>query len=117
MMMVYSQLLRTLETRRLARPALSSLSRVNSSKPARILPPMPGRRYDSIVKQTKAELVAEVARLRCRVAELEGDRQTRASADGAMEPEHDRLAAVEAILDNTPAVIYVKDGRGRYLLA
>jgi PAS domain S-box-containing protein len=68
------------------------------------------------VKQTKAELVAEIARLRRRLADLESSERA-ASGLGAIEPGHDRLAAVEAILDNTPAVIYVKDSQGRYLLA
>jgi PAS domain S-box-containing protein len=68
------------------------------------------------VKQTKAELVAEIARLRRRLADLESSERA-ASALAAIGPGHDRLAAVEAILDNTPAVIYVKDSQGRYLLA
>ncbi|MEX2559317.1 MAG: PAS domain-containing protein [Pirellulales bacterium] len=68
------------------------------------------------MKQTKAELVAEIARLRHRLADLESSERA-ASGLGAIEPGHDRLAAVEAILDNTPAVIYVKDSQGRYLLA
>ncbi|MEX0714134.1 MAG: PAS domain-containing protein [Pirellulales bacterium] len=68
------------------------------------------------MKQTKAELVAEIARLRHRLADLESSERAGCGL-GAIEPGHDRLAAVEAILDNTPAVIYVKDSQGRYLLA
>ncbi|MCH8922811.1 MAG: PAS domain-containing protein [Planctomycetes bacterium] len=60
-----------------------------------------------------APLEEEVRRLRQRVAELEGVEAQRTRAVNALRQSEERL---QSILDETTAVVYLKDRQGRYLL-
>ncbi len=63
--------------------------------------------------RTKEQLINELVELRQRVAELEASRSERQQTKQAL---HESQQLLRGIIDNTTAVVYVKDPAGRYLL-